>query len=62
VKGAIVQTVKRVLGPPPVKRGRRGRVVRQDGDFIVVEMAEGGRFEAHLTETVRLLRKDIEIL
>jgi hypothetical protein len=53
--GDYVTTRRRI--PPRIRRGVRGTVQSLVGDWATVELPEGGRFESHVDNLTRLVRK-----
>ena len=53
--GDYVQTRRRI--PPRIRGGVRGTVQSLDGDWATVELPQGGRFESHINNLTRLVRK-----
>lgn len=56
--GDYVQTTRRSLGPPLILRGTRGTVTRLDGDWVTIELPEGGRFQSHIDTLTRLVKRE----
>lgn len=53
--GDYVQTRRRI--PPRIRGGVRGTVLSLEGDWATVELPQGGRFESHVDNLTRLVRK-----
>lgn len=51
--GDYVQTHRRVRN---VRGGARGTVTSLDGDWLTVELPEGGRLQTHTNNVARLVR------
>jgi hypothetical protein len=56
--GDYVQTTRHVRRFQTVPRGTRGTVTSLDGDWVTIELPEGGRFQSHTDNLTRLLRKE----
>lgn len=54
--GDYVQTRRAISHYQSVASGARGTVRSLDGDWATVELPEGGRFQGHTDNLIRLVR------